>query len=119
MARKIMAALALVALLSTAACNNTMGPVQDPTDTGWVHPASPGPRPPAGADVGKVDYVPDPGDGGGSGERDFTRNGHLGNRNRGPIHGDMDGNDGGGGENGSGVKDDPIRRRGIVVGQPD
>ena len=116
MARKIMAALALVALLSTAACNSTMGPAADQNDSSIGRGVA---RPPAAADMGKVDYVPDPGDGGGSGERDFTRNGHLGNRNRGPIHGDMDGNDGGGGENGSGVKDDPIRRRGIVVGQPD
>ena len=116
MARKIMAALALVALLSTAACNSTMGPVADQNDSSIGRGVA---RPPAAADMGKVDYVPDPGDGGGPGVRDRGRNGSLG-RSRGPVHVREDLDLGGGGD----VvpidpsRGQPVRRRGTSYGQP-
>jgi len=65
MARKIMTTLALVALFSTAACNNSMGPAADSKDTGSIDrsPSAPGDE----FDDGEVVEPGEGGNGGGSG----------------------------------------------------
>jgi len=65
MARKMMSALALVVLFSTAACNNSMGPAAD-SDHG-TSIDRPSPRP---ADqISSGDEVIDPGEGNGGGDQ--------------------------------------------------